>query len=89
MAATFPKMRKWDKNGESWQQGSEGITVSVEITQLSWAGAEIGSRCSRLCDVHPAARVTEWPVGGTHNGLGRKGLADDIGNRQIWEADVV
>lgn len=61
----------------------------MDYTTLSWAGAEIESRCSRLCVVHLAARVTEWPVGGTQSGLGRKGLAADIGNRQVWEADVV
>lgn len=88
-----------DENGESWQQGNKGQLIvvctdctqitrgtimSVWITQLSWAGAEIGSRCSNFVFVHLAARVTEWPgAGGNHSGLGRKGLAVDIGNRQI------
>lgn len=68
-----------DENGESWQQGNKGQLIvvctdctqitrgtimSVWITQLSWAGAEIGSRCSNFVFVHLAARVTEWPGGG-------------------------
>lgn len=93
-AATFPKMRRWDENGESWQQGSNrelivvctdyaeitrGIIMSVWITQLSWAGAEIGSRCSKLCVVHLAARVTEWPVGVATVGWVGRGLLLTLG----------